>query len=128
MVGYCHFLTQNGYKPEDLLIDESAPDEHVTLQAEVKNGPTYLGDSDFIYMRYVENSGLGMRQAYPLMQHIGGIRAVTLLRHYLDPSSQDDLFRMLADYPDSIVELSCYPFGVGKLNRNCLFWEVRTGY
>lgn len=122
MITRCEDLLRSGYSSSELLVDESAPDEFVTLQAEAMN------TERFIYLRYALNSGLGMRAAYGRMLHADGLRAVMLLRQYLDPSSQDDLFSMLSQYPSSVVELSAYPFGVGRLKRNTLFWEVRTGY
>lgn len=118
----CRRLICEGYKPEDLLVDESAPDDTVLLQGEVLNTP------EFVELFYVERSGIGMRQAFPLMKPVAGIRAVQILRHYLDADSCEDLFQILAEYHTSVVEFSVYPKRVGRLQRNTLIWEVRTGY
>jgi hypothetical protein len=106
--------------PEQLILDESAPDHRVTLQAEVMNSPR------FIDMRYaLDARGMGMRQAYDQMQHANGLRAVTVLKERLDAPSWDNLCRILQEYPDSVVELSAYEIPVGVLGHNALIWEVR---
>lgn len=104
---------------DDFLLDESAPDERVVLQAEVTNSARFLD------VRYALYSGVGMRLAYDVMKHAQGLVALTLLRQHLDAPSLDTLWDILRDYRDSVVELSSYPMGVGVLGWNTLFWEVR---
>lgn len=113
-------LLREGVPASSLLVDESAPDDQVLLQAEVMLSPRCLE------MRYATGSGVGMRQAYLSMRHTHGAVAVAILRHYLDPASQDCLFDNLALYSDSVCELSSYPFGLGVLGWNTLFWEWRN--
>ena len=131
-----------GISPDDFYLDESAPDHRVTLQAEVMNS------SRFIDMRYALYTGMGMRNTYNLGTFYRGVRspvlldpygfgvsieptwgspAVSILRHYLDANSWDNLQQILAEYPDDVVELSAYDCSVGVLGWNTLFWEVR-GY
>jgi hypothetical protein len=114
-------LIQEGIvKGPELILDESAPDDRVTLQAEVMNSER------FIDMRYaLDARGMGMRQAYDQMKHANGLRAVTILKERLDAPSWDNLCRILQEYPDSVVELSAYEIPVGVLGHNALFWEVR---
>jgi hypothetical protein len=116
----CKRLVQAGYQADELLLDESAPDHIVVLQAEVMNSPRFLD------MHYCLHSGVGMRQAYAMMSYANGLTAVNLLRAYLDPPSMDTLLAILHDYSDSVVELSTYPISVGVLGWNTLFWEVRN--
>lgn len=103
-----------------MLLDESAPDHQVVLQCEVINGP------EFVTMRYCLHSGVGMRDAYDQMGHIHGLSAVQILRQHLDAPSNDMLWEILNKYNESVVELSTYPFGLGVLGWNTLFWEVRN--
>jgi hypothetical protein len=118
---HCQGLIRAGYAVDSLLLDESAPDDCVTLQCEVMNS------SRFIELRYALNAhGMGMRQAYEIMSHAWGSRALTILRRHLDASSQDNLFRILEEYGDSCVELSAYSIPVGVLGWNTIFWEVRN--
>ena len=115
-------LIADGFKPCELLVDESAPDHCVQLQAEVMNS------TRFVYMRYALASGVGMRPAYERMQHTEGVRAVMLLRQFLDGASMDNLERLLDLYNNAVIELSAYPCKVGVLGQNTLIWEVRSGY
>jgi hypothetical protein len=123
MIKLLSSLRKAGYQDSELLIDESAPDHCVQLQAEVMNDP------NFVYMRYAVRSGLGMRQAYPTMKHAYGATAMRILRHFLDCESIEELERILCEYSnDTVVELSSYPIRLGRLNWNTIFWEVRSGY
>jgi hypothetical protein len=119
---HCRRLIQNGVvEPGALILDESAPDDRVTLQTEVMN------DEQFLYMRYtVEGQNMGMRQAYEIMKHARGAVAVAILKHYLDGASWDSLCEILAEYQDSVVELSAYSIPVGVLRRNAIIWETRN--
>ena len=107
--------------PGQLILDESAPDDCVTLQAEVMNSTRFLD------MRYaLDARGMGMRQVYDQMQHANGLRAVTVLKERLDAPSWDNLCRILEEYQDSVVELSTYEIPVGVLGHNTLIWECRN--
>lgn len=120
MIAYCKRLIRRGFKIEELLIDESAPDYLVELQAEVMNTP------NFIYLRYAIRSGLGMRQALEHASHVEGIRAITILRHFLDEDSVEEVFQLLSCFSSSTIELSSYSVPVGVLKTRTLIWEVRT--
>lgn len=120
MLKLCNGLLKRGYTSEQILVDESAPDHLVELQAEVMN------TRRFIDMRFALHSGVGMRQAYKQMQPAWGTRAMIILRQFLDPTSMDCLERILHDYSNSIIELATYQGSVGVLGWNCLFWEVRN--
>jgi hypothetical protein len=122
MIHLCQNLISEGFKSEELFVDESAPDRCVQLQAEV------MQDERYIYIRYAIGSGVGMRQAYPTMQHAFGLKAITILKQYLDAPSLDELFRILKLYNSSVVELSSYDRSVGVLKLNTIFWEVRCDY
>jgi len=113
-----------GYSPNEVLADESSPDHRVCLQAEVTaGGPSHIPNP---IMRYALFSGVGIRQAYDQMDHVWGIRALEILRFFLDPPSMDKLEEVMSNYPQAVVELSTYPIGVGILGWNTLFWEVRN--
>lgn len=110
-------------EPGQLLLDESAPDDVVQLQAEVMN------DERFLWIRYLtapRATGIGMRQAYPLMSFADGLHAVSILKRQLDANSWEQLCWILRAYPDSVVELSSYSCSLGVLGWNTIFWEVRN--
>lgn len=51
---------------------------------------------------------------------------ITLLRDYMDSSSQDDVWNLLELYPDAVIEFSCFRKDVGIFpHRNTFIWEVR---
>jgi hypothetical protein len=123
MEAYVHcrdLIQEHIVNAEDLILDESAPDDRVVLQAEVMNSRCFLD------MRYALHSGMGMRPAYEIMQHTNGIRAVEILKTYLDASSWDNLCWILQEYSDCVVELSSYDCAVGVLGWSTIFWEVRA--
>lgn len=114
-------LLLQGFRPEEIYLDESAPDQCVTFQCEVMNSWRNYD------IRYSLNSGMGMRQAYETMEHANGLEARMLLRRFLDAPSLDKVDELLYEYPNDILELSAYSCPVGVLLWNTIFWECR-GY
>jgi hypothetical protein len=57
---------------------------------------------------------------------VKGIKAVAILKHYLDPSSYDWIMELLSLYPNHVVEFSCYGTNIGILvGMNAVVWECR---
>lgn len=55
-----------------------------------------------------------------------GIKAVMLLKYYMNQMSWDWLQSLLEDYPDHVIEFSCFDTYWGTLTGyNTCFWEVR---
>lgn len=55
-----------------------------------------------------------------------GVKAKCLLKHFMDPASYDDLWSLLTDFDDAVVEFSTWSVDIGVApNRNTVFWEVR---
>jgi len=102
-----------------LLLDESAPDDRVILQAEVMLSPRHYE------MRYALYSRVGMRQAYEKMSQVSGMRAKSILEAYLEPTDYDALQEIFGQHPTSIVEFSTYEIPVGVWGSTTLFWECR---
>lgn len=53
-----------------------------------------------------------------------GIKALTILRHFLG-ESYEDLEDLNSVYPTAIIECTYFPFPFGQFNRRLLIWEVR---
>lgn len=104
----------------NFLVDEQAPDHLSTVKGEI------MRDERIVYMRYDQTPGLRMRQAYPIMRHTWGLQALSLVRTQMDQPSWEQLHQLWDDYPDSIIEFSCYSIRVGILRLNTIFWEVRN--
>lgn len=69
-----------------------------------------------------------MREALRLGgKHYWLIAAYAQLHTYLWPSDYDALMELLSEYPESVIEFSCYSKAVGIIpNRNTIIWEVRN--
>jgi len=104
----------------DFYLSEMAPTSQTLIQGEVKRG--LMG----LELRYSQER-MTMRAALQTSQETtAGLRAVFLLRKYLDASSYDWLMELLDLYQNHIVEFSTYSVCWGTLpNRNTVFWEVR---
>ena len=60
-------------------------------------------------------------------EHANGLKAISLLRYYLDSSSFADLEVLFDMYPDSVIEMTTTRGNLGSTpNRNTVFWEVRN--
>jgi hypothetical protein len=147
---------------ENLLFDEVAPHENLTIQGEVMAGEKglYVRYSDLqVHQRVlwqIDQCGISGLPAFqlpcnmhiltmdqrqgksPIVRHIEGIRAVLLLKQYMDVMSFEKLSDLLSCQLDGsneefnfkypIVEFACFSKPVGVLKWNTLFWEVRTDY
>lgn len=56
----------------------------------------------------------------------GGLLAVMLLQHYMNPASYEWLCELVERYPGHVIEFSCYDTHWGTMpGYNTVFWEVR---
>ena len=106
------------------IICESASDDKLTIQGEIQLSPRHYD------LRYSVEPGYRMPEGLRrFQQHTHGLNAMCQVRTRMDPSSWDDLQEILDDFPNAVVEFSCYQMDVGSARgRNTIFWEVRTGY
>lgn len=112
-------IISKGGKKENVIINESAPDEHLTIQGELMRNE--LG----LYLFYSTEKGK-MRDCLKNGKSINGLRVKLLLEYYLSPSSYDDIMDLLDLYPDHVIEFSTYNKCLGDCTgRNTLIWEVR---
>lgn len=105
------------------IIDEAAPDHLVQLQGEVCR--TIRGWEGSLAIR----SGVRMREAMSagLLKPMVGLVVPTLLDHFVDPASRDDIDVLLQMYPEATIEFAAYSCNLGFLpGRNTLIWEVRN--
>lgn len=67
-----------------------------------------------------------MRKALEAESHVSlGISAYRLMKDAMDEPSWDNLQRLIAEYPDHVIEFSVFNRGVGSLGHNTIFFEVR---
>ena len=104
---------------EKIVINESAPDEFLTVQGEL------MRNTHGLYFFYSTKQGK-MRDCLKSASSVFGLRAKIILQHYLTPSSYEDVMDLLDEYPDHVIELSAYSKCLGsRTGRNALIWEVR---
>lgn len=100
--------------------NESAPDSSLVLQGEVQRDHRYL---TLFYSTMQAPMRTALREDG---QHAYGLKAVTILKHFLWPSSYDDLWALFDVFDDHVIEFSAYRSSVGDCkNRNTVIWEVR---
>ncbi len=108
-----------GIDPTAYQLSELAPDHTNTLQAEL------MRDEKYMYLRYTLFSHKRMRDCINDSHHVSGLKALGLLKAYMDAPSYDYTMDLLDRYPDSVIEFCCYERAVGLFGWNTLFWEVR---
>lgn len=104
-------------------LDGGVQNETVLLQGEICR--TVRGLEGMMAVR----SGTDIRAAFRegKFKPVQNLTALTLIREFMDPSSQDDVWDLLDMYPDHTIEFACFPGNVGVLpHRNTIIWEVRN--
>lgn len=111
---------KEGLSRDRIQVNESAPDELLTIQGEV------MRSTDHLTLRF-SRAPQPMRVALKLQpEHAEGLRAQLLLQTYLSPASYDDLMELLDTYDGAVVEFSTFSVDVGYARgRNTVVWEVR---
>lgn len=116
-----HLIRDIGVRAEEIVVSELAPDQDLTIQVEVMRSERYLD------LMYSDVPGLRMREAMAHhAKHLQGLKALQLMKKHMDPPSWDWLEGIWNDYPDSVVEFTCYKYPVGDLGWNTIFWEIRN--
>jgi hypothetical protein len=123
MTMYYSILDRNKATEKSLYFSGMAPTEKTTFQGEVVQSTNYL---DLFY----SHVPLPMRGS--LLQggrQVSGLKALWLMKTYMDPSSFDWVQELLEEYPGHVIEFSCYSANWGTVpHRNTVIWEVRGGY
>lgn len=109
-------------------VNESAPDECLTIQGEVCRSIRGLE------LRYGTDK-VPMRVAMENPKYLHGVSALLVLQDYLWSDSYEDIMSIfdiyggtIDQYQGHVVEFSAYSIGLGCLpsGRNTLIWEVRN--
>ena len=147
---------------ENLFFDEGAIHDHQTIQGELMAGERglYVRYSELqVHQRtlwHIDHHGItGLKKFQlphnlhvmteaqkrgedPVVKHVEGLRAVCLLKHYMDTESYEMIQEILSCQLDGelesfnfsfpVIEFACFDKRVGQLQQNTLVWEVRTDY
>jgi hypothetical protein len=104
-----------------MVVNECAPDDKLTIQGELCERP---GGA---YLHYSTKRGYRMREGLAKFgRHITGLGSILTLAHFMDPTAFDAVRQLLQEYPEHVIEFSCYTVGVGTLGWNTIIWEVRA--
>lgn len=111
---------RDGIARDSIIIQQMAPHtEHGLINGEVIRTPLGL---ELFYSRV----RLPMKEALAVEhERVVGIRALTILRYFLDGSSLDDLMELMDLWPTSAIEFSAFDIPLGIRHRNTIIWEVR---
>lgn len=111
---------KNNISVDKLIFNENAPDEFIKIQGYVKRTESGL---EFWYSKLKTKMNLALKKDGKLAY---GLKALALLTENLDPSSFENLEQLMEDFPDRVIECSCYEIDLGNIpNRNTIFWEAR---
>lgn len=109
-----------GIHPDEIQVSEMLPGKRIQFAGEVMQSDRFY---DLFFYR---KPGLHMRDGLRLHgQHAYGFQAATMLNHYMDTISRENLTRLFDEYPGHVVEFSCCSIAVGTMGWNTVFWEVR---
>lgn len=118
-----HSLEKRGHKPSEFYFNEAAPDDKLCFQGEVQRSDR------FVDLTYSVVPGLRMRPAMLNehgVQHATGLRALAIMRHYMDPATLDDFDAIWERWPHAVLEFSTYRITLGdRPGRNTIVWEGR---
>lgn len=94
--------------------------KHVTIQGEICR--THRG-LEFQYSMV----NLPMRSAMEgHAKHTHGLTALILIKHFCCPSGHDCLMDLMDEYPDHVIEFTCFDIPCGARKWLTIIWEVRS--
>ena len=126
-VGTClHEFQRMGADPNKFTFNETAPDDHLTMQGEMVRLDTWYLD----YSLVKKAMRPALREA---RQRAKGRAALAILRQYTNDNSYQMIMDLFDKYDTgtdvlqgTIVEFSCYDIYLGNMpGHNTIIWEVR---
>ena len=110
---------KQGYDPNLITFNESAPDHLLLLQGEL------MEYNNGLYLFYSQEK-VKMREALKEGREAIGKEAEQLLRKHCNQVSFQDIMDLLQRFPGHVIEFSTYSCMLGNIpGRNTIIWEVR---
>lgn len=104
-------------------VSEMAPTEQTLIQGELQLSCNHY---DLFYSTVAKPMRASLLEGG---KHVTGLLAKALLQKFMTPSDYDWVQELLTNYPDHVIEFSCYSTCWGTIpNSNTVIWEVRNGY
>lgn len=92
-----------------------------TMQGEVQRSENHF-DLTYTTVRDAMRPALAKET-----KHATGLTAITILKHFMDVNTFEDVMELLDMFPGSVVEFTCFNHDVGRYpHRNTCIWEVRN--
>ncbi len=112
-------IINGGY--DTLYVSEMAPHYLGTVQGEVRESVNHVDLT-------ITTGKLPMREALATdyTTFLTGLRAIMLLRHFMNHKSYEWLQWLFEGYPDHVIEFTCFSECWGtEPGYNTIFWETR---
>ncbi len=119
-------LEEKGISQNSMKFNQSMPDEHLTIQGELLKNHEGI---NLLYTHIPKPMNIALKEQ---TFHAHGLKAELILKHFLWPSSYEEIISLLDFFShedsssSSVIEFSSYSIPVGHLpGRNTVIWEVR---
>ena len=119
-------LEEKGISKTDMKFNQSMPDDYLTIQGELLKNHNGI---NLLYTNIPKPMNIALKQQ---TLHAKGLKAELILKHFLWPSSYEEIKSLLDFFShedsssSSVIEFSTYSIPVGHLpGRNTVIWEVR---
>lgn len=100
--------------------NETANDSKILIQGEISESERGI---ELRYSHYKQPMRIALEHEE---LNTYGLKAKSLLKHYMTPSSYDDLMEVISKYPNHVIEFSTWSYNFGSIpGRNTIVWEVR---
>lgn len=119
--GALQALEHQGWDSSAFAICETDEGHDRHFYGEVAKSERYM---DLTYTTVNKTSRLALKEE---TLHASGLKALYLLKTYMDSCSFEDIMTLQETYPDSIIEFTVYKDDLGNCpHRNTIIWEVRN--
>ena len=106
-------------KYKDCYVNERMPDHLITIQGEIQR------DQGGLYLFYSDLKGHMRPSLKKKPMEASGLVAKSLIEQAV-PDHAGVIWDLLEEYPDHVIEFSCFSRGVGQLGWPLIVWEVRA--
>lgn len=120
---------QKGAHPEKFFFNEIGP--HGSESARIFQGEV-MRTTEYLYLYYATVDKPMRPALIEDGKHETGLRALSLLRKYMEPSAFEDLQAIFDIWPNAVVEFTTFSSSCGHVvgrksnfRRQTVFWEVR---
>lgn len=108
------------FDPRDFYFNEPIDKNSVMLNAEVTQA---YGGLTLTYATVQDHMRPALREH---RKDASGLRALTIMRHFLDAPGREVVEGLLEQFPNHVIEFTCMSKSYGTLGWQSVVWEVRN--